>query len=415
MKIKLLILVILAIGCLVCSTGPVMADSPYQGSYKGTFKGNFEGKWSFTVDANGEINDLTVSLAPDSKGKGKIDADGNLTAKLKVRIFTTIWTAKVTKDLKIIDGKTDRGGTFKGQGIKGVASAKAEPAIKVILLGTGTPVPNPDRACASTLVIAGDKKFLIDTGRGFLINFVRTGYTDASAVFFTHYHSDHFGEFGEFLVTRGIVGSKIPLNVIGPKGAKKVVNGILDAYELDFKYRKAHHKDKWYDASFKVDVLETQPGVVYDDAGIKIRMFRVNHSPVDPTVGYRIDYKGRSVVVSGDTIKVPEMIEMAKGCDILVHDALNMPMIKATEARIKDNARLLEMNREMSEYHATTTDIAAIARDAGVEKLVLTHLVPSIPAKDQVEANFIKGMSDIYKGQIIVGRDGMKIETGPAR
>ena len=87
-----------------------MAQNPYQGNYKGTFKSNFDGEWTFTVDANGEINDLTISLAPDSKGKGKIDADGNLTAKLRVRIMTVIWTAKVTKDLKIVDGKTNRGG-----------------------------------------------------------------------------------------------------------------------------------------------------------------------------------------------------------------------------------------------------------------------------------------------------------------
>jgi len=415
MRKGFLILFVLAIASIFCSAGAVMAGSPYEGSYKGTFKGNFDGEWSFTVDANGDINDLTISLAPDSKGKGKIDSDGNMTAKLRIRIMTTIWTAKVTKDLKIVDGKTNRGGTFEGQGTKGKVTAKEEPALSVILLGTGMPTPNPARACASTLIRAGDKAFLIDTGRGFLNNLAQAGFTDISAVLFTHYHSDHFGEFGELMVLRGIAGFDNPLKVIGPKGAEKVVNGILDAYSLDFSYRKAHHKDKWPDASLKVDIQETDSGVVYDKDGIKIRMFKVDHSPVEPAVGYRIDYQGRSVVVSGDTKKIPEMIDMAKGCDILVHEALNIQLVKMREARIKDNPRLLSMNREMTEYHATTIDVAEIARDAGVEKLVLTHLVPSIPPDDKSEKAFIQGMSDIYQGTILVGRDGMRIETGPAR
>lgn len=415
MRKGLLILFVLAIASIFCSAGPVMAESPYEGSYKGTFKGNFNGEWSFTVDANGDIDDLTISLAPDSKGKGKIDSDGNLTAKLRVRIMTTIWTAKVTKGLKIVDGKTNRGGTFVGQGTKGKVTAKAEPALKVVLLGTGTPIPNPERACASTLIIAGDKTFLIDTGRGFLNNLVKTGAADISAVLFTHYHSDHFGEFGELMVIRGMAGFDNPLKVIGPKGADKVVNGILGAYSLDFAYRKAHHKDKWPDASFKVDIQEADAGVVYDKDDIKIRMFKVDHSPIEPAVGYRIEYKGRSVVVSGDTRKIPEMIDMAKDCDILVHEALNSQLVKMGEARVKDSPRLLGMNQEMAEYHATTLEVAEIAKKAGVDKLVLTHLVPSIPPNDQMEKAFIKGMSDIYKGTIFVGRDGMIIETGPPK
>ncbi len=415
MKKGLLIVFVLAISSIFCSAEPVMAESPYEGSYKGTFSGNFDGQWTCIVGSNGQINDWTISLAPGAKGKGEIDKDGNLIVKLNPGGMETVWTAKVTKDLKVTNGKLNLGGTFKGQGTREQAAAKSEPAIKVILLGTGIPVPNPQRACASTLVVAGDKTFLIDTGRGFLNNLFKAGARGASAVLFTHFHSDHFGEFGELMVIRGITGADNPLKVIGPKGTGKVVNGILDAYSLDFAYRKAHHKDKWPDASFKVDVQEVDTGVVYDKDGIKIRMFKVDHSPIEPAVGYRIDYKGRSVVVSGDTRKIPEMIDMAKGCDILVHEALNSQLVKMGEARVKNSPRLLGMNQEMAEYHATTLEVAEIARDAGVGKLVLTHLVPSIPPNDQMEKTFIKGMSDIYKGTIFVGRDGMIIETGPAK
>ncbi|MBW1801704.1 MAG: MBL fold metallo-hydrolase [Deltaproteobacteria bacterium] len=407
----LTVLTFVFMGCL---SGVSIAASPFQGNYKGTFSGNFNGQWTCTVDADGKINDWTISLAPGARGTGGIDQDGNLKVTLKPGGMETVWTARVTKDLKITNGKLNLGGTFQGQGTRGQDSAKSDPALKVILLGTGTPIPNPQRACASTLVVAGDKTFLIDTGRGFLNNLLGAGFRGVSAVLFTHYHSDHFGEFGELMAMRGIFGADRPLEVIGPKGAGKIVKGFKDAYSLDNVYRKAHHKDKWHDASYQAEVREVEPGLVYDDGDVKIRMFEVDHSPVEPAVAYRIDFRGRSVVVSGDTVRVPQMVEMAKGCDILVHEALNTRLVELSRSRIKNNPRLLAMNREMTEYHTTTIEVAEIARDAGVGKLVLTHLVPSIPASDQAEQLFVQGMSDIYKGPILVGRDGMVIETGPA-
>ncbi|MBW1732496.1 MAG: MBL fold metallo-hydrolase [Deltaproteobacteria bacterium] len=413
MRTKLFGLLVLLGIFLLGSAGFVMADSPFQGSYKGTFKGNFGGNWKCTVDANGRISDFSIDLAPEARGRGVIDREGNLKVTLSFHggAMTAVWTANVTKDLIVKNGKTDRGGTFEGRGMRNPASAKSEPSIKVILLGTGTAIPNPQRACASTLIVAGDKRFLIDTGRGFLNNMVKAGIRDVSAVLFTHYHSDHIGEFGELMVLRGLFGAKEPLKVIGPKGAKKVVSAMLEAYSLDNAYRKAHHKDKWYDASEQVRIQEFQSGVVYDDGDIKIRMFEVDHSPAKPAVGYRIDYLGKSVVVSGDTKKVPQMTEMAKGCDILVHEALNLQLVNMSEARLRDHPRLLAMTKEMVEYHTTTMEVAEIARDAGVRNLVLTHLVPSIPVNSKAEQMFIRGMSDIYKGPILVGRDGMVIDT----
>jgi ribonuclease Z len=141
-------------------------------------------------------------------------------------------------------------------------------------------------------------------------------------------------------------------------------------------------------------------------------MFKVNHAPINPAVGYRFDYQGKVVVVSGDTIKTEKMIEMSKDADVLVHEAMDLqtlhriiPMIERGRPR---QAALLE---DVTEYHASTIDVAEIARDAGVKKLVLTHLVPSIPPQDAAEKNFVRGMSDIYDGPIIVGRDGMTIDV----
>lgn len=290
-------------------------------------------------------------------------------------------------------------------------SKKIDPGsgMAVILLGTGTPLPNKDRACASTLVLAGGKVFLIDAGRGFVTRFADTGLKDVDAVFITHYHSDHFGELGEFLVTRTIWGASKPLLVFGPTGLKEVTGGFGAAYALDNKYRKAHHKDKWSEDGMKLAATETSPGVVYDQDGVKVTTFEVDHTPVKPAMAYRFDYKGQVVVVSGDTKKTQAMVDMAKNADILVHEVVNKQMTELGQRMV--DARMQEMATEMLDYHTTTEEVAEIARDANVKKLVLTHFAPSLPENAALESLFIRGMSGIYKGQIIVGRDGMEIKA----
>ena len=291
---------------------------------------------------------------------------------------------------------------------------KLEPggAMQVILLGTGIPIPNPDRSTAATLVIAGDKAMLVDTGRGCVVRLAEARIRNVTAVLFTHYHSDHIASFGDLLVRRGAAGAEDPLPVIGPPGAKRVVDGFQMAYGLDHSYRAAHHGKYWGTRGSQAKVTEAEPGVVFDQDGLQVTMFKVNHAPINPAVGYRFDYQGKVVVVSGDTIKTEKMIEMSKDADVLVHEAMDLqtlhriiPMIQRGRPR---QAALLE---DVTEYHASTTDVAEIARDAGVKKLVLTHLVPSIPPQDAAEKNFVRGMSDIYDGPIIVGRDGMTIDV----
>ena len=283
----------------------------------------------------------------------------------------------------------------------------------VTLLGTGTPMVNPARACSSTLVSAGEKAFLIDTGGGFYNNLAATGRQDVDVVLFTHFHSDHIADFGELLVSRTIAGATQPLTTIGPSGVTKVVAGLTAAYELDLKYRQDHHGDKYASAGASAKVIEAEPGVVYDQDGAKVTMFEVDHKPVSPAVGYRFDFQGRIIVISGDTIMVPAMIEQSRGADILVHDTMNKDMVKGGMEAIKDaNPRMWAMGDEMMEYHADRMEVARIAQEAGVKKLVLTHLVPSIPPDEAMEAVFTQGMEDIYSGTIIAGRDSMTITAG---
>jgi len=280
----------------------------------------------------------------------------------------------------------------------------------VVLLGTGIPLPNPARGTAATLVLAGKQAVLVDTGRNSVICLTGTGRDDVSLLVYTHYHSDHIAELGEILVNRAIAGATAPLPVIGPVGLKQVVDGFRAAYALEDSYRVAHHRENWSSAGASAAATEAQPGVVWEQDGLKVTMFDVDHAPVVPAVGYRFDYNGKSVVVSGDTKKTPSVIEMSRGVDLLVHEAVDRATIEQAMPMLERAApRRAAMTRDMMSHHTTTLEAAEIARDAGVKKLAITHLVPSIPPTDQAEANFVRGMAEIYQGPIVVGRDGMVI------
>ncbi len=291
------------------------------------------------------------------------------------------------------------------------AAQAADPEFYVVTLGTGIPLPNPERGTAATLIVAGDRSVLVDTGRRCMERLVATGRQDASIILFTHFHSDHITEFGELMVNRGVAGVDTPQRVLGPKGTRALVDDFLEVYSRDTEYRVAHHHEHWPPNAMRADVTEAlDPGVILDEDGLRITMFNVDHEPIVPAVGYRIDYNGKSVVVSGDTKAIPAMVDAARGADVLVHEAMYVAQLdQARRMLAQGDPRRAAMLDDMMSHHAGTLDIAAIARDAGVKHLVLTHLVPSIPPTDAAERLFTTGMSDIYKGTITVARDGMKI------
>ena len=301
-------------------------------------------------------------------------------------------------------------------------SAGAQPArqrivpppggISVVLLGTGIPLPNPDRSTAATLILAGEHAILIDTGRNAVVRLNATGRDDVSLVLYTHYHSDHIAGLGEILVNRAIAGATAPLPVVGPPGARAVVDGFRAAYALEDSYRVAHHGEHWSSAGASAAVTEAEPGVVWEKDGVRVTMFAVDHAPVVPAVGYRIDYGGKAVVVSGDTKRSESLLAAARGADLLVHEAVDRQTTDQAAAMIRQaSPRRGAMLEQMLSHHTSTLEVAAIARDAGVAKLALTHLVPTIPPTDAAEAIFVRGMAEIYSGPIVVGRDGMEIRV----
>jgi ribonuclease Z len=238
------------------------------------------------------------------------------------------------------------------------------------------------------------------------------------ALFLTHYHSDHIDGVGPMMLLRWTGGStRTPLPIHGPPGVERVVAGFDAAYALDDGYRTAHHGAKIVPPSgaggtalpFALPPAGQGDAVVLvDDGGVKVTAFRVDHAPVAPAVGYRFDYKGRSVVLSGDTRPTPTLVAMAKGADMLVHEALQPTMLamvsKALEAR--GQANMAQIMRDIIDYHSTPEQAADDARGAGVRYLVLNHIVPPLPSRFAYPA-FLGDAHRHFAGPITVGEDGM--------
>ena len=280
--------------------------------------------------------------------------------------------------------------------------------LHAVLLGTGIPVPNPDRAKAATLVVAGGKTFMVDTGPGSASRLTENGYRAVDYVLYTHFHLDHYADLGWMLFRRGGTNPDHPQAILGPKGTKDVIDKIVESVAIDEKYRIDHHGEHWSEQAMQAAVEEFAPGVIFDEDGLKITMFDVNHEPIVPAVGYRFDYEGKSIVISGDTTKSDSLIAAAQGCDLLIHEAINVAAVNpALPLLLRRRPRTGAVVKDMMSHHTPTLEVAEVARATNAKKLVLTHLVPSIEPVDEQEENFVRGMSEIYTGPIVVGRDNM--------
>jgi ribonuclease Z len=292
--------------------------------------------------------------------------------------------------------------------------------LHLALCGTGSPFPDPTRAGPCSAIIAGDRLFIVDTGEASARNLGYMGIPAAriEAIFLTHFHSDHIDGIGPFLLQRWGMGTfQTPTPVYGPTGVDQVVDGFRAAYVLDFGYRVAHHTPKIMPpggSGGKGMPFALPPAgqgdqiVVIDDKGLKVTAFRVDHAPIDPAVGYRFDYKGRSVVITGDTKKTPSVQALAKGVDILVHEALQPKLVKILETEFanKNQNNMSRVMHDILNYHTTPEEAAAQAAAAGARELVLNHIVPPLPLRFAYPA-FLGDAAMFYDKPITVGEDGM--------
>lgn len=258
--------------------------------------------------------------------------------------------------------------------------------LNVVVCGSASPLGNDlNRAQACIAVITPDHFFLIDVGARSPVRIAQAQLPlqRIDGVLLTHYHSDHIAALPDVNLTSWVRGRPTPLQVFGPPGIESVVAGFNAAYQLDRGYRTAHHGPELLSPERGPMQARTFAAgdVVWQDSDLTIRSFPVEHPPIVPAVGYRIDYKGRSVVISGDTNSADALFAAAKGADLLFHDALSRslldPMIaKATEAQLPVMPTIM---RDVIDYHADTTTLPERASAASVQQLVLYHMVPVPP------------------------------------
>ncbi|RJP91497.1 MAG: MBL fold metallo-hydrolase [Desulfobacteraceae bacterium] len=287
------------------------------------------------------------------------------------------------------------------------------------LCGTGSPLADIKRAGPCIAVVAGKHLYIVDSGDGSTKNINLMGFQagNIDAVLLTHFHSDHIAGLGELMLQRWAGGSnKLPLDIIGPEGVETVVDGFNKAYSLDTGYRIAHHSPEVMPASgagglarpYTLGPEEDASAVVVDTDGVKITAFKVDHRPIVPAVGYRFDYKGRSLVISGDTVYSPSLRKHANGADLLFHEALSPWMVKLIheQARFFPFPSLQEVTEVIPSYHASPEDAAKIAGEANVAHLVLYHIIPPLPSP-LLNSLFLGNAKTYYKGPVTMGVDGM--------
>ena len=287
--------------------------------------------------------------------------------------------------------------------------------LHLALCGTGSPLPNRNRAGPCTVVIAGKSMFVVDAGEGSARNISLMGLPNGQirALFLTHFHSDHIDGMGPMMLLRWTgANHKSPLPVYGPTGVDGVIAGFNAAYAADNGYRTAHHgivntPPEAAGATAMAFGDPDRPVVVYEADGLKVTAFRVDHRPVHPAVGYRFDYKGRSIVLSGDTAPSKSVEGAARGADLLVHEALEPAMVDELVRGLAKSGRkqTSEIMHDILDYHASPAQAAASAKAAGVKMLVLSHIVPPLPSS-YFNAAFLGDAKKRFDGPIIIGEDG---------
>ncbi|MDP3231262.1 MAG: MBL fold metallo-hydrolase [Myxococcales bacterium] len=296
--------------------------------------------------------------------------------------------------------------------------------LHVGLAGTGAPLPDARRRGGCSFVLAGEHLFIVDSGPGstLTLELMNVPLGKVEAVLLTHLHSDHMGGLGELMLkawTRGVRSQ--PLEVMGPPGVESVVAGLKQAYAVDTEARIAHHGDAVAPRAGAGGVARTLTSfdaqgaaVIFAAEDLTVTAFLVDHRPVEPAFGYRFDYKGRSLVISGDTLPSESLRRQAQGTDLLIHEVLQPKMLQVVHdaALVAGRENAAAVTKDILGYHTFPEEVARIARDANVRQVVFHHFLPAVPLRS-LHSAFLGDTREIFDGPVTMGVEGMVFSLPP--
>jgi ribonuclease Z len=291
--------------------------------------------------------------------------------------------------------------------------------VTTVLCGTGSPIAQAG-AQTCTAVFVNGQFLLFDVGDNTVASMraAKLPLGEVDAVFITHYHNDHYADLGEVVEWSWVNGRRHILPIHGPTGITQIVEGFEAAYELERSYRTAHHGPEMMPPEWAPSAAtefappaDDSAVVLYEHDGVTVKAFRVNHEPIHPAVGYRIEFASKVIVISGDTVRTNALQEQSQNADLLVSEVMNKEMVQLIHSVNEEignsfNAKILH---DIQGYHMDVSDVGALAQEANVQRLALTHLAPKPQGRHQAKTFFRDPIAEIYAGELFVGEDGMRI------
>jgi ribonuclease BN (tRNA processing enzyme) len=271
---------------------------------------------------------------------------------------------------------------------------------RVVLLGTGTPIPDPERSGPSVAIVVNGASYVVDAGQGVVRRAVAAAIRDSFPalrapnlryLFITHLHSDHTLGVPDIMLTPAVMHRKGPLTVYGPPGTQAMVDKILEAYREDIDMR-VHRLERGDPESYRIVVHEVTGGMIYRDSNVTVTAFRVAHGSWPTSLGYRFDARGRSIVVSGDTRPTDAIVDACHGCDVLVHEVYSK----------KGFDRLPAGDQKYhSSFHTSALELGDLATRARPKLLLLTHILFFGETGDEILAE----ARSRFTGSVMLGTD----------
>lgn len=285
--------------------------------------------------------------------------------------------------------------------------------IRIYTVGTASPMPG-ERVQTGTAIIVNGHFFMFDVGDGVVIKAENMGLplNRLDGIFITHWHSDHMMDLPSLISRSWLLGRTNDLHLYGPGGTDTINQAINQFLHIENRHRVDHHGQETMDVSkaraiaHEFKNVEGDKAIIYQQDGITITAFDVDHEPIEPAVGYVIEYNGKKVVISGDTKKNDLVLEMAQDADVLLHEVMLMSVLAQMEAQLKTAGmtRNGKIVHDIQDYHTSPAEVAEIAATANVKKLVLHHFAPAPDIS--VIKNLYKKELTGYQGDILFSNDG---------